>query len=166
VTIELLDSRHDRSLFDCEEPSLTDYIRKQAGQDVRKQLCACFVATDDALRVIGFYTLSSHSLGRDSVPEQYAKVLPRNYSAPVILLGRLARDFRAKGSGLGEHLLLDALFRSYRLSKQSLGAMAVVVDPISEDAVSFYGNYGFIELPDSPKMFLAMKTIGALFENR
>ena len=33
-----------------------------------------------------------------------------------VLLDRLARDITAKGTGLGEHLLLDALFRSYHLS--------------------------------------------------
>ncbi|MEM6846403.1 MAG: hypothetical protein AAF632_29620, partial [Bacteroidota bacterium] len=79
-----------------------------------------------------------------------------------ILLGRLARDIKAKGTGLGEHLLLDALFRSYTLSEQSIGAMAVVVDPINENAVKFYKKYGFEQLPDSEKMFLPMNVIKQL----
>jgi ribosomal protein S18 acetylase RimI-like enzyme len=60
---------------------------------------------------------------------------------------------------LGEHLLLDALFRAYKLSEESIGAMAVVVDPINEYAVKFYKNYGFEQLPDSEKLFLPMNTI-------
>lgn len=77
-------------------------------------------------------------------------------------MGRLARDIKAKGTGLGEHLLMDALFRSYKLSKESIGAMAVVTDPMNEKALEFYQKYGFYQLPDSQKMFLPMKTIGQL----
>jgi GNAT superfamily N-acetyltransferase len=108
------------------------------------------------------YTLTSESLGRDLIPEKYLIQLPRNYHAPVILLGCLARDLKAKGTGLGEYLLMDALFRSYKLSKESIGAMAVVTDPINEKAFEFYQKYGFYQLPDSQKMFLPRKTIGQL----
>ncbi|ELR69316.1 hypothetical protein C900_05157 [Fulvivirga imtechensis AK7] len=40
--------------------------------------------------------------------------------------------------------------------------MAVVVDPISENAVKFYEKYGFEQLPDSEKMFLPMNVIRQL----
>jgi len=59
-------------------------------------------------------------------------------------------------------LLIDALRRSYEISK-SIGSFAVVADPLDEDAEGFYNKYGFILLPDSHKMFLAMKTIEGLF---
>lgn len=122
-------------------------------------LAICFVATDSDNNVIGYYTLSSESLGRDQIPKKYIKKIPQNYNAPVILLGRLARDLTVKGTGLGEHLLVDALFRAFTLSEESIGAMAVVVDPINEYAVNFYGKYGFVPLPDSGKMFLPMNAI-------
>ena len=162
MKIELLEKKHLKSNFTCEEDSLTQYLRKQASQDIRKRLATCFVAVDDKNNVLGYYTLTSESLGRDSIPDKYIKQVPKNYNAPVILLGRLARDIRAKESGLGEHLLLDALFRSYKLSNESIGAMAVVVDPINNNAVKFYAKYGFIQLPDSAKMFLPMKVIAQL----
>ncbi len=162
MTIVLLDKSHNRKNFYCEESSLTDYIKNQVSQDIRKRLAACFVAIDDNQNVIGYYTLTSESIGREYIPEKYIKQVPKNYNAPVILLGRLARDIRAKGTGLGEYLLLDALFRSYTLSSQNIGAMAVVVDPINELAVNFYKKYGFEQLPDSEKMFLPMKIIEQL----
>ncbi len=162
MKIQLLEKTHNRRKFTCEENSLTDYIRKQVSQDIRKRLAACFVAVDDEQNVIGYYTLTSESLGRELIPDKYIKQVPRNYNAPVILLGRLARDIKTKGTGLGEHLLLDALFRSYRLSNESIGAMAVVVDPINDKAFEFYKKYGFEQLPDSEKMFLPMKVIGQL----
>lgn len=162
MTILLLDKSHNRKKFFCEESSLTSYLQKQVSQDIRKRLATCFVAIDENQNVIGYYTLTSESLGRDLIPEKYIKQVPKNYNAPVILLGRLARDIKMKGTGLGEHLLLDALFRSYMLSSQSIGAMAVVVDPINDYAVNFYKKYGFEQLPDSEKMFLPMKVIEQL----
>ena len=162
MKIQLLEKKHNRKDFTCEEDALTEYIRKQVSQDIRKKLAICFVAVDNEQNVIGYYTLTSESLGRELIPDKYLKQVPENYNAPVILLGRLARDIRVKGTGLGEHLLLDALFRSYKLSNNSIGAMAVVVDPINEKAVAFYKKYGFEQLPDSEKMFLPMKTIGQI----
>lgn len=159
MRIELLEKTHNRQEFNCEEPSLTDYIKNQVSQDIRKRLATCFVSVDEGGKVLGYYTLTSESLGRDQIPEKYLKQIPKNYNAPVILLGRLARDISQKGTGLGEFLLLDALFRSFVLSNESIGAMAVVVDPINEKAVNFYSSYGFELLSDSGKMFLPMKVI-------
>ncbi len=162
MRIVLLSRRHHKNSFQCEENSLNDYLLKQAFQDIRKKLAVCFVAVDQMDRVLGYYTLSSESLGRDLIPKKYLNRIPKNYNAPVVLLGRLARDLNAKGSGLGEELLIDALFRSYNLSEQSIGAMAVIVDPISDSARSFYYKYGFIALKDSSKMVLPMNTIKKL----
>ena len=162
MKIQLLEKNHNRKDFTCEEDSLTEYIRKQISQDIRKRLATCFVAVDNEQNVIGYYTLTSESLGRELIPDKYLKQVPKNYNAPVILLGRLARDIKTKGTGLGEHLLMDALFRSYKLSNESIGAMAIVVDPINEKAVAFYKKYGFEQLLDSDKMFLPMKVVGQL----
>lgn len=162
MEISILDKTHNRQGFECEERALTDYIRKQVSQDVKKRLAICFVAADNDNNVVGYYTLTSESLGRELIPEKYLKKVPKNYNAPVILLGRLARDLKQKGTGLGEHLLLDALFRAFTLSEESIGAMAVVVDPINQYALKFYEKYGFEQLPDSEKMFLPMNTIKQL----
>jgi len=162
VAIVLLETRHHRQKFACEDSSLTQYIRTQVSQDIRKRLTTCFVAVDEHQHVIGCYTLSSESLGRSAIPEKFIKQIPKNYHAPVILLGRLARDLRMRGTGLGEHLLMDALFRSYKLSEESIGAMAVVTSPINQKAINFYKKYGFEQLPDSEKLFLPMRIIKQL----
>ena len=159
MEIFILDKTHNRKAFECEEQQLTDYIKKQVSQDIKKKLAVCFVAIDNDNNVIGYYTLSSESLGREQIPDKYLKKVPQNYNAPVILLGRLARNITAKGIGLGEHLLLDALFRAFTLSDESIGAMAVIVDPMNQFAIKFYEKYGFEQLPDGEKMFLPMSTI-------
>ena len=166
MKVYLLNTKiHDRRKFYCEEDSLTEYLLKQANQDMKKSLAACFVLIEGNDNLIkGYYTLTSESLNRDDVPEDYKNKIPRNYNVPVTLLGRLARDITMKGTGAGEFLLLDALRRSYEISKKEIGSMAVVVDPINENTISFYNRYGFILLPDSGKMFLTMKAISKLFE--
>jgi ribosomal protein S18 acetylase RimI-like enzyme len=83
---------------------------------------------------------------------------------PATLLGRLAVDSKHKGQRLGELLLLDALKRSYEVSLSSVGSMAIIVDPLDEEAVRFYKKYGFILLPDSGKMFITMDTVSELFK--
>lgn len=136
----------------------------QASQDIKKSLAACFVIVDETNHILGYYTLSNDSLDRNEIPEEHQKKVPPNYNVPVTLLGRLARDISARGTGIGEHLLLDALNRSYNISIKGIGSMAVIVDPINENAIKFYSKYGFTLLPDSGKMFLSMKTISQLFK--
>lgn len=162
---EPLNSTHKKNNFSCGKEMLDIYIQKQANQDVKRKLSACFVIDETGTNLTkGYYTLSNNSILSGFIPEQIRKKLPRTYeSIPAILLGRLAIDNRFQGQGIGKLILLDALKRSYEISK-TIGSFAVVVDPIDQDAENFYNKYGFIKLPDSGKMFLSMKTIGQLFE--
>ncbi|WP_438711296.1 GNAT family N-acetyltransferase [Aquimarina muelleri] len=161
-----LDSSHKREGFECGKEQLDNYLKKQASQDMKKQLAACFVVTEEENKeniVKGYYTLSNAGIPRDLVPLKYQKRFPKSYdSIPATLLGRLARDISYAGQGIGEFLLLDALYNAYVASKK-IGSFAVVVDPIDDKAIKFYEKYGFILLPDSEKMFLPMKTVNQLF---
>jgi len=155
-----LQSSHKKNFFACEEPSLESYLRKQAGQDVKRQVAACFVLEGEDGAIKGYYTLSADSVDRTLIPESLQKKLPYK-NLPVTLLGRLARDTRYKGKGIGELLLADALKRAYQASS-SIAAWAVVTDPISEKARAFYEGFGFISL-ESGRMFIPMATIKASF---
>ncbi len=158
-----LDSIHKKGEFECENELLTNYFRNQANQDIKRQLSRCFVMVDEKNSVKGYYTISSSSINRDLIPEDIKGKLPKSYTdIPVILLGRLARDKKYKGEGIGEFLLLDAFKRCYDVTL-NLGCMAVIVDPIDERAKEFYLKYGFILLPDSDRMFITMTTLFKLF---
>ena len=158
-----LEATHKKSEFDCGNELLTSYFKNQANQDVKRLLSRCFVIIDNDNGVKGYYTISSSSINRDIIPENIKSKLPRSYTdIPVILLGRLARDNKHKGYGIGEMLLLDALKRCYDVSL-NLGCMAVIVDPIDEKAKDIYLKYGFILLPDSNRMFISMATVFKLF---
>ena len=132
---------------------------------INLEFFSCFVINEKETNLIkGYYTLSNNSIPSKFVPNQIQKKLPRSYeSIPTTLLGRLAIDNRFQGQGIGKLILIDALKRSYEISK-TIGSFAVIVDPIDQDAENFYEKYGFIKLPDSGKMFLPMKTISQLFK--
>lgn len=162
---QALKSEHNRKNFSCGKPSLDHYITHQAGQDMRRKLSVCFVIPNQNNDIIGYYTLSSFSVSSETLPEKLRDKLPASYNElPVILLGRLAVDKKQQRSGIGKLLLIDALKRSFETSL-NIGAMAVVISPIDQEAQSFYKRYGFLELPDSKKMFLPMKSISHLFES-
>lgn len=164
--IEPLNSTHIRKNFSCGKSILDDYIKIQASQDIRRKLSTCFALTDEKNNVIGYYTLSNTSIERAILPNEIIKKLPPSYkNLPATLLGRLAVDKNYFGRKLGEFLLIDAMKKSVLVAKESIGSMALIVDPIDEIAIAFYTKYGFILLPDSGKMFLPMQTIISLFND-
>ena len=160
IIIEILNNSHDKKEFDCGHSMLNNYIQKQAKQDVKRDLSACFVLSDKLnQKVIGYYTLSSNSIPRDDFPDHLIKKMPPSYvNLPTILLGRLAIDKDFKGNGYGELILIDALNRCVEVSR-NLGTLAIIVDPIDGSATNFYGKYGFIELSGTGKMFISIKTV-------
>ena len=162
---EPLDTKHSRNNFCCGKDLLDNYFWTQAKQDVKRKLSACFVLVDNETgKISGYYTLSSNSISNDLIPESFKKKLPKSYlSIPTVLLSRLAIDKVFQGQGIGKLLLIDSLKRCYDTSK-SVGTFAVIVDPLDKEAERFYEKYGFINLSDSGKMFLPMKTIEELFE--
>jgi len=164
LRLTLLEKAHNKTVFDCGKEILNNYLQKQVNQDVKRKLAVCFVLIDDNNLVKGYYTLSNSSILQSEIPPNISKKLPNAYTnIPVTLLGRLAIDKTIIKKGQGEFLLIDALKQSYLVSKNAIGSLAVIVDPIDETAVLFYKKYGFIMLPDSGKMFLSMNTITQLF---
>ncbi len=154
---------YNKDNFSCGKIALDDYLHKQANQDIKRKLSVCFILPDKN-NIKGYYTLSNDNIPQKVLPAEINKKMPKSYTnLPVTLLGRLAVDKNYQRQGIGEILLLDALKRSYDVSNESIGSMAVIVAPLDKEAVSFYRKYGFIELPDSGKMFLLMKTIIQLF---
>lgn len=162
---EPLDPKHNRNDFSCGKELLDNYFWRQAKQDVKRKLSACFVAVDkETDKITGYYTLSSSSISNDLIPDSFKKKLPKSYSSiPTILLGRLAIDMDFQGKGIGRILLIDSLKRCSETS-DTVGTFAVIVDPLDDEAERFYEKYGFIKLPDSGKMLIPMKTIKELFE--
>jgi ribosomal protein S18 acetylase RimI-like enzyme len=163
IRFDLLGPAHDRAHFSCGVPALDTYLQKQARQDVRRRVAVAFVATPDGKTIAGYYTLSQYSVELGVLPEEIAGKLPRYPLVPATLIGRLAVSAAFRGQGIGELLLMDALSRSLKGSREVASA-AVIVDAKDDGAAAFYRKYGFLELPKiAMRLFLPMATVEALF---
>jgi ribosomal protein S18 acetylase RimI-like enzyme len=158
IAIEPLGRQHDRAAFSCGQPALDDWFRRRAGQDEKRNVARVFVAVDDEHGVVGFYSLSSFTLAIEDLPQDISRKLPRYDAIPAALIGRLGRDQRARGLGLGELLLADAVRRILSAS-QSLAVFAIIVDAKDDHAIAFYENFGFRRFPTRPgRLFLLTST--------
>ena len=164
LLIEPLGKEHDRKAFSCGNEGLDRYLREQISQDMKRRVATPFVLIEPPQKiVIGYYTLAAGSVALDEWPSALAKKLPPYQRIPVTLLGRLALDKKHQGRGLGQHLLMDALFRSLGAAKE-IASVAVIVDAVNDAARDFYKHYGFIVFPNHPyRLFLHMQTISDMF---
>ena len=161
--LETLGKQHDRDRFRCGVESLDAYLKTQASQDMRRKANAVFVLVpeDSPGRIAGYFTLCAHGLSPGAIPEEARKHLPRYPQVSATLLGRLAVSADLQGHGLGAILLAQALRKAYE-NAAVVGSSMVVVDAIDERAARFYRAHGFIPLPESTRLVLPMRTIGAL----
>lgn len=162
--IRPLDDQHDRAAFTCGIPALDRYLQTQAGQDMRRKVTNVFVMTKaDSAAVLGYYTLSATTVEPTQLPPAIARRLPRYPALPATLIGRLAIHQERQGQGLGDHLMMDALYRCWLASRQ-VATLAVVVDIKDEAARPFYRRYDFQDFAERPRsLFLPMATVDALF---
>ena len=158
LVIEPLSSIHDRSSFQCGVDSLDDYLKKQARQDVKRRISRVFVAVEpeSPATIEGYYTLSTLSIELNQLPEELARKLPK-HPIPAALIGRLAVNQQAQGTGIGKMLLVDAIKRTLAVSGE-IAIYAMVVDAIDEQAERFYQPFGFTHLcAESRRLFLPLK---------
>ena len=135
--------QHDAAAFDCGVEPLNRYLKVLATQHRSKGIATAFVLvdTDRPAQILGFYTLSAAALAFESLAEIERKGLPA-YPIPAVRIGRLAAALSARGQGIGELLLQNAIKRVLQ-SRTILGVFAVVVEAKDAAAVGFYRKYGF-----------------------
>lgn len=157
VRIEPLGDIHDRAALSCGKEPLDRYLRQQATQDIRRGVASVFVAVapENPQRILGFFTLSAALIVPADLPPETAKRLPR-HPIPAALIGRLAVDRSVARRGLGGILLADAIDKA-TTAAATVAMAAVAVDPIDDEARSFYAAFGFRSLEGPQRrMFLAL----------
>lgn len=165
LVIEPLAPRHDRAAFSCSEPSLDDYIKTKVNQDLKRRLARCLVLAPRAgdARLLGYYTLSAHTIDLVALDETSRKKLRAYPALPAILIGRLAVDDRFQGARLGWLLVMHALRSCLEISFQA-ASMSVVVDALDERAAAFYLDLGFAPIGHDPlRLHMPIGTVAALF---
>ena len=109
--------------------------------------------------VIGYYALAAGAVDRTQAPSNLSRNMPN--PIPVFVLGRLAVDRNHHGKKIGKALLGDALKRALGASRE-IGARAVLVHAIDDEAANFYRQYGFRPFPaEARSLFLPIGQIAA-----
>jgi GNAT superfamily N-acetyltransferase len=161
--VEKLTRDHNVSSFDSGKPALDDWLRRFALINQQSDAARTYVVHCSG-RVVGYYSLSAGSVRREDSPARVAKGLAR-HPIGVILLARLAVDRREQGAGLGKTLLADALSRALSAA-DAIGARAILVHALDEEAAEFYKRFGFEPSPlDSRQLFLLMKDLRAALKS-
>jgi len=155
--VELLQSVHDRSQFDCGVASLNVYLQKYALQNQKKRMIRNYV-TCKAKQVVGFYSLVYGSVGQDAAPK-FLLQGGGKYALPVMILARLAVTKTEKGNGLGKALLKNAILRTLQAADIA-GLKAVFVQAKNNEVKQFYEQYGFMAIPNHPlHLFLPLNSL-------
>ena len=152
IQVDLLTGLHDRTNFDCGEPSLNDWLARMALQQQTKNTARTrvVVESDVPARILAYYTLLTREIDPSQLPS--SRKLPQRLAC--VLLGRLAVDQRAQGRGLGRLMLLDAIARTRATIVEAAG-IGLAVDALNSQAAAFYRSFGFEAFKDDPlRLFL------------
>jgi GNAT superfamily N-acetyltransferase len=160
IIIEEITQQHNRKMFDCGVVELNRFLQERARQKIVKNISKTYVACRNTVPevIVGYYTLSGYSVTTPPAHRDYKKY-PHPLSA--VKLARLAVAQSQQGLGLGERLLIDAIYRTVLVSQQ-ISAIGLFADPMAPQVIPFYQQYGF--LPADPEdqsriqMWLPIKT--------
>jgi GNAT superfamily N-acetyltransferase len=156
---EAINKTHDREAFDCGEDALNQFLLRYARKSHELGGAKTFLAIHDSDKsVVGFYSLSTASVGYFRTPEVLRRGLAR-HDVPGFRLARLAVDRRLQGQGLGGQLLLAA-GRRCLLASAEVGGVVLVIDAKNERVATWYASYGAVPLLDAPlSLLLPLATI-------
>lgn len=134
--------------FDSGEESLDRYLSDRALTNHLADLGRCYVCIDgDTDKVLGYYTLSAVAVEHADLPGKVRRNAPN--PVPAVLMGRLAIDTKAQGSGLGKFLVRDAILSTLAAADR-IGVRVLLVHGLHEQAATFYEKLGFKRSPTDP----------------
>lgn len=143
--------------FDCGKAALTDWLKQKAAK-AEGRSARCYVVTEASVAV-AYYCLATGAVSHDEANAKLRRNMPD--PIPIMLLGRLAIDTRYQGQGLGSALLKDA-FQRFLAASQIVGASALFVHAIDDEAKAFYLKYGLRELaPASRTLYIPTASLVA-----
>lgn len=158
--IEKLRAAHDLDAFDCGKEPLNRFLKRHALASQQAESAQTYVVTHGSA-VVGYYSLAAGSVSHETATGRIKQGLAR-HPIPVILLARLAVDRHWTGQGLGSALLKDALKRTAQAA-ETIGARALLVHALDDEAKSFYEHFDFEPSPTDPyHLFLIMKQLKRL----
>lgn len=134
--------------FNSGEESLDRYLAHRALANHVADVARCYICVDDGdHRIAGYYTLSAIAVQHADLAGRARRNAPD--PVPAVLLGRLAVDERALGTGLGRFLVRDAILSTLAAADR-IGVRILLVHALNDQAATFYESLGFRPSPTDP----------------
>ncbi|MEA5468241.1 GNAT family N-acetyltransferase [Spirulina sp. 06S082] len=147
---EKLSNSHQLENFSCGEEKLDIWLKRRAIKNQESDASRTIVVCNGN-NVVGYYCLCASAIKKDEAIGKVKRNIPS--PIPTILIGRLAVDKKWQGKGIGKGLLKDAIYKALKAS-DIIGARAILIHAISEDAKKFYEKYGFQSSPIDPMVLM------------
>ena len=138
-----LEQDDEREAFDCGQPSLDAWFRRNAWRNQQSGVSRTTVIADADGMVAGYVSLSTGEIRRDVLSKPRRRNMPD--PVPVFLLGQLAVDRKWQGEGLSSVLMSHAILTVLR-AWESVGAYALLTHPVDAPARRYYDRRGFSAL--------------------
>lgn len=171
MVVERLDpDRHDRTGFSCGVDQVDNYFQRTASKLSKADNVRVYVMLSPDDDIIGFYAINAHAVNYTDLPPSFARTRPGHGLIPAAYLSMMGVDARFAGRGYGRDLLMDALLRLRRLSRE-IGTAVVMLDVLDcgdparrERRRALYVRFGFMPLQVDPnRLYLPIATVGKLF---
>lgn len=166
VNVEPLNSSHDLTNFKCGSESLDTWFKKKAFDATTTNTAKVFVVVEEKTKeILGYFATSVGAVNRNEL-QSTAEFKPMKMisNLPVARIGKLAIHLDYQNSGLGTHLLMEAINTLVMVSLK-VGISVIVVDAANEGLVDFYKKFGFVKMKNQIEnlnyipMSLPIKTI-------
>ena len=161
MNIVPLHREHDRTRFDCGEPTINKFLKEGAFQDQKLRLSRTSILLEegsDPTRILGFHTLIITTVDQDLIPRDRPRIKRK---IPIILLGQLAVDMELQGRNYGNWLLSDVENRVSGIA-DIVGVRCLMLDARTEALAKWYGKRDFKRFPSSLRMFKDIPSIRAV----
>ena len=164
LVVERLNSNiHKREEFNNRDSSIESFLKHRANKEQKLHISDTYVLVDESIKcsILGYFTLSNHSIILDAIPHNMSKKFPDYPSYGTVLLGRMGRNDTLTPAGFGKIILQESMIKS--LDKGSFFALELHAK--NQKLVEYYKKFKFILLPGSSRkhhMILPYDTLRSL----
>lgn len=151
-----LAEHHDLEAFVCGESSIDNWCARGGRLAHNGWLCTVWVLVNGLGELLGFFTLSNHTVEGVHLPDKDAGGVA---TSPAILIGKLAMRCDLRKQGLGSILVGFAMQKAVESARLSASRL-ITLDAANERLMAWYANHGFKSYSDETplKMYMKMST--------
>lgn len=168
TNIEWIRSKDCLRRFNCGEREIDGWAKDKAWKFHDRGRARVFVARNDGGGTQGFYSLSFSTENSSKLDKADRDAWKDG--APLVYVDYLAVAAPVQNCGLGSVLLIDALKRAHRVSRE-VAFYGVALRSLNDRTTTLYMKYGFGLAPDEeearhPLMILPIWTVEDLFKSQ